>query len=208
MRHPDIARAGFFDGRQQLGPIGVIRNDERQLDAALPGTAFDAHPAGRERRHGVGKAARPAVSQSRRRTHHEDALEVGAFFLSHRAQVAKVDAKILVKRAQMHESAVQVNWRVEALSAQQRNHALAFSQTVDAEQMCALWLLRYRADQMAGFCPSGLVAKHRQCEGCFRHEHVARHESERPARRIGTSFVVARDDDAAAAMFEHDLRRA
>jgi len=45
MRHPDFLRACLLDREGQFIPIGMVGNDQRQLDAALLGALADAHPA-------------------------------------------------------------------------------------------------------------------------------------------------------------------
>ena len=52
VRNPDFAGAGRGDGRGQAVPVGVIGNDQRQLDAVLARPRADPHPAG-------GKGGRP-----------------------------------------------------------------------------------------------------------------------------------------------------
>ena len=93
VRHPDLAGARLGDGGEKLRPVGMIGDDERQLDAALAHAAFDAHPAGRERRHRIGEAARPAVGKRRRRTQHERARQRVALGIRRRPDIAEVDAR-------------------------------------------------------------------------------------------------------------------
>src|SRR5688572_25130785 len=45
VRHPDLAGARLDDGFQKLVPVGMVGDDERQLDAALFRALADAHPA-------------------------------------------------------------------------------------------------------------------------------------------------------------------
>ena len=54
----------------------VVGDDQRQFDAALLGALADAHPAGGEARHGIGKAPRPAVGKGRGRADHDGAGEI------------------------------------------------------------------------------------------------------------------------------------
>jgi len=54
----------------------------------------------------------------------------------------------------------------------------------------------------------GRVAKHRQAERRFGDEHVAIDRLERRTGRVRAAFVVAGDDDAAAAVIKDDLRAA
>ncbi len=56
-----FAGAEFGDGAGQFVPVGVVGEDQRQLDASLPGAGPDPHPAGGEGVDRIGEAPRPAV---------------------------------------------------------------------------------------------------------------------------------------------------
>ena len=74
--------------------------------------------------------------------------------------------------------------------------------------MRALGLARDGGEQAVDLGFRRLVAEHRQRERRLGDEHVAGHELEGRAGRIGGALVVAGDDGALAVPVEHDLRRA
>ncbi len=45
MRYPDFAGLQLADRVGQFVPVGMVGQDQRQLDIALPGALADAHPA-------------------------------------------------------------------------------------------------------------------------------------------------------------------
>ena len=47
---PDLAGAGLQDGAAEVVPVGMVGDDERQLDALLAGPGPHPHPAGGEGR--------------------------------------------------------------------------------------------------------------------------------------------------------------
>ena len=55
------ARVELGDGGGELGPVGVVGDDEGELDAALAGAGADLHPAGGEGDERVGEAADPGA---------------------------------------------------------------------------------------------------------------------------------------------------
>ncbi len=208
MRDPDVLGAGIERGRDQLGPVGVIGDDQRQLDAALAHAALDAHPARGEGRHGVGEAARPAIVHGRRRAEDEGAGQLGGLHVGHGADIAEVDAETLVELAHGHHGTVQVDRRVIAGFACEADHALALAEAVGADQVGALRVAAERGDEAGDLARGGLVAEDGEGERCFRHEDVAGDELEGCAGGIGRALVVARDHRAPAVPFEHDLGRA
>ena len=94
MRDPDLRGAGLADRRGQLVPVGMVGDDQRQLDAALLGALADAHPARGEAGDRIGKAARPAVGEGRGRADDDRAGEIALRPLStrRRLQLAEIDA--------------------------------------------------------------------------------------------------------------------
>ena len=95
VRDPDLGRAGRRDGRGQAVPVGVVGDDQRQLDAALARAGAHAHPARRERGHRIGKAARPELLQCRWRAERDRAGELRLLGVAHGAQLAERDAALL-----------------------------------------------------------------------------------------------------------------
>src|SRR3546814_1616252 len=61
VRHPHFGRVDLGNGRGQFGPVGVVGDDERQFDIALPRALANAHPAACHGGDRIGQAARPAV---------------------------------------------------------------------------------------------------------------------------------------------------
>ena len=100
---------------------------------------------------------------------------------------------------------MKIDRRIIARLPGQHDHALAFAETIDAEQMGALGIGRKRSDQPQGFLLRRLVPEHRQAECRLGDEEIAWDEFERPAGRIGTALVVARHDHARALPVEHHL---
>src|SRR6478736_8297056 len=45
VRNPHLVRAGLVNRPRQFAPIGVVGDDERQLDTTLPRPGADSHPA-------------------------------------------------------------------------------------------------------------------------------------------------------------------
>src|SRR3546814_9584095 len=43
VRHPHFGRVDLGNGRGQFGPVGVVGDDERQFDIALPRALANAH---------------------------------------------------------------------------------------------------------------------------------------------------------------------
>ena len=121
----------------QLGPVGMVGDDQRQLGAALAGAGAYAHPARGHRRHRIGEAARPAVGDRRGRAEHDGALEGLEDRVRHQRDVAEIDAVLLVELAQRGERAVQPDALVVARGAQQPDHPLALAQRIDAHQVSA-----------------------------------------------------------------------
>src|SRR5215203_7497020 len=61
VRDPDFARRKLADRAGQLVPVGMVGDDQRQLDVRLPRPLADAHPAGGHSRDRIGQPTRPAV---------------------------------------------------------------------------------------------------------------------------------------------------
>ena len=60
--HPGLGRVHLLDCVREFLPVGMVGDDERQFDTALPGALAHTHPA---RGHGsdrFGQAAAPAVA--------------------------------------------------------------------------------------------------------------------------------------------------
>ena len=208
VRDPDLAGAGGRDGRGQPVPVGMIRNHQRQFDAALPGAGPHPHPARGERRHRIGKAPGPDVRRRRRRRQRDGAGEIGFLHALDRTQFAERDAAALIVRRDLLHRAMQIDRRVVAGQTQQRDHALRLAERIGADQMRALRKQRHRRQQLLHLIRRIAMAEHRQAKRRFGDEDVARHHLERRAGRIGRVLVIAGRDDAGVLAGHRDLRRA
>ena len=128
--------------------------------------------------------------------------------LGRRLQRAERDAQALVKGAEVPQRAMQVDGPVVARLPQQGDDPLRLAQRIGADDMGA-FREKGEALQQPGDLVRGVrMAEDRQGEGGLGDEDVAGHRFEARAGRVVAALVVARDDDAAAAPFQHDLRRA
>ena len=65
MRDPELARSKFLHRLGEFLPIGVVGDDERELDALLARAGSDAHPAAGEGVDVVAEAAGPPLPEHR-----------------------------------------------------------------------------------------------------------------------------------------------
>ena len=72
------------DGGGELGPVAVVGDDERELDAALAGAGADLHPARGHADDRVGEAADPGALEGRGGAEDDLAGEVAGAALSRR----------------------------------------------------------------------------------------------------------------------------
>src|SRR5260221_385882 len=117
-------------------------------------------------------------------------------------------ALFLIERAERQQRPVEIDGIGVTLSAQQRQHALALAERIDADDMTALREELHRMEQLADLLRIGWMAEYRQPEGRLGDEDIAALRLEGRAGRVGPALVVAGDDDAAPAILEHDLRAA
>ncbi len=101
---------------------------------------------------------------------------------------------------------MQVDRLIVTRGAQQRDDALGLAERVGADEMRALGEEGNRAQELCDFGCGIAMTEHRQAERRLGDEHVARHEFERRAGRIGRVLVVARRHNAHAAGLDQDLR--
>src|SRR3546814_16785155 len=76
VRDPHLPGRDFGEGSGELVPVGMVGDDQRQLDIALTGALADSHPA---RGHGgdrIGQAPRPAVVESAGRAEDDPSLQL------------------------------------------------------------------------------------------------------------------------------------
>ena len=92
--------------------------------------------------------------------------------------------------------------------AQQRDDALRLTERIRADQMRALREQSDRVEQLRNLLIRIAMAEDRERKGRLGDEHVALHQLERHARRVGHVLVVAGSHDAQVAGFDGNLRRA
>jgi len=112
---------------------------------------------------------------------------------------------LLVKLAEALERSVNVDRAVMAAAPQLHDQPLRLAERIGADQNAALRIFVEPNQQPVDLAPGVRVAEDGEAEGRLGDEDVARNRLERSAGRVGAPFVVARDDDPLAAMFEHDL---
>ena len=207
VRHPHLARRDLGQRLGQLVPIGMVAQDQRQLDVLLPRALADAHPARCHRGDRVGQPPRPAVVERAGRTHHDVPRHLRLCRARRRPQLAQAYAQLLVQVAQPLQRAVQVDRRLVAALAQLGDHPLRLAQRIGADDHAPLRIGVQTRDQLVDLVARVGVPEDGQREGRLGHEHVALHRFEGRAGRVGAALVVARDHHPLAAMVEHDLRR-
>ncbi len=76
----DALCTGRFDGRQQAGPVGVVRQHESAIETLPPPRAAQLHPAAGETIGIVAEALHPRRACSRLRRQYDGLLEQGLVF--------------------------------------------------------------------------------------------------------------------------------
>ena len=187
----------------QLGPVAVIGDHQRQLDAALPGARAHAHPARGEGGDGIGQPPRPAVLAAPTGGH--STISPGSLFGASltSARSPEVDAELAV------EVAHGLRARRAARSAgRSRRRAAARSAAGSCRGR------RRRRDACARGTPASEASRRpiSRASGSWRNtgspkvasvtNRSQRTSSKGAAVGIGPALVVAGDDGAAA----HDAR--
>ena len=190
-------------------PVGMIGNHQRQFDAALARARAHPHPARGERRDRIGKAPRPEIGGGADGGASVMVPARSAFFMpcTGRSSPSAMPRLSIVVRDLFHR-AMQVDRRVVAGLADQRDHALRLAERIGADQMRALRKQRHRRQQLLHLVGGIAVAEHRQAERRLGDEDVAGHQLERRAGGIARVLVVAGGDDAGVLAGHRDLRRA
>lgn len=208
MGDPDFTGLRVLDGAGQFVPIGMVRNNERQLNTALADALFDGHPAGGHGENRFIHAAGPWFFQCAGRGDDDLAFE---FFLRDArgfTDFAEINAGAFVVISAVPRAAVQVNWRIVAGEAQEADDALGFAEAVGSDEMRAVGEVPYAIEQLGNFFFRVRVLEDRQTKRGFGDEDIALHGLERFDGLIVAAFVVAGDDDAFFVGFEQDLRGA
>src|SRR5262245_43905302 len=146
MRHPHFLRAGLGDGRDELAPIGVVRDHERKLDALLARSRAHPHPARGESGDGVRQPARPAVGDGRRRREHDLALELVAGGAGCGFERPEADAEGFVERATFGERAMKIDRTVVARVAQEFKQSYPFDGWITPLDSAALYIEKLDED--------------------------------------------------------------
>ena len=201
---------GLFDGPQQAGPIGVVREHEATVHTASPSGTTQAHPAAGEGVAVVAKAAHPGTASGGGRCDDQGLAQqwVGLFEVAGIQRLGDVDARFAVHPVQRFDRAVAED-RADA-GVQPMEDALGLAEGV--------------AEQHAGFAAGdiglppvidpgknlrlGLPAVNRQAEGGFGDKGVATHRFEGRAGTIGFDLVVAGRHPDLALVFQAYLGRA
>ncbi len=103
---------------------------------------------------------------------------------------------------------MQVDRRVVAGVADERDHPLRLAQRVAAHDMRPVWKGSRRAQQPADLVARVGVLEHRQAESRLGDEQIAGHQFEGLRRAVRQALVVAGDHDPLAPVLEQHLRRA
>ena len=103
---------------------------------------------------------------------------------------------------------MQIDRRVPAGIAQQRDHPLRLAQRIASHQMAALGLVGHRFQQPGDFRFGARMLEHRQPESGFGDQQVARHRLIGLRRTVGEALVVARHHHALPVLLHQHLRRA
>ena len=153
MGDPGLGGVDLGDGGGELGPVGVVGDDERQLDAALAGAGADLHPAGGEGDERVGEAADPGALEGGGGAEDDLAGEVAGAAAGEGGvgEVAEGDAAGGVVVAEAAEGAVEVDGGVVAGGAEQGDQALGLAEGVDADEVGALGELGEGVEELGDF---------------------------------------------------------
>ena len=109
MGDEQLAASGLGDRRAERLPIGMVGDDERQLDALLPGAGADPHPARGEGDDRVGEFSCPEILQRARRTDDDLPAELAALLGADLANLAERDALAFVIGREALQRAVDVD---------------------------------------------------------------------------------------------------
>ena len=208
MGDPHLGRADLAHGAAQIVPVHMVRDDERQFHAFLPGAGSDAHPARGEGSDRVWKAPRPEILDGGGRAQHDRALQVLPIGRGHLADVPHGNAGMLVERGELLHRAMDPDRPVMPRRPDQRDQALRLAERVGSDDVRALGKQGDRIEQLGDFARRVRVAEHRQAKRGLGDEHVAGNRLEGSASEVGRALVVAGDNDAPPAGLDHDLRRA
>lgn len=205
MRDPDFARPCFRYCRDKLVPVGVIGNDQRQFDTALPRPLLDRHPSRRHRDNGIIHTPRPRLLRRRRRR--DDDLAFQLFFRDSGrfAQFPKFDAVIFVELAHSDHAAMKVYRRVIASEAEQHDDALSLAKRVGRDKMRALGKVFEADEKLGDLVPRFGMLENRKAECRFGHEDIASDGFERRRGSVIAAFIIAGYNDAAILMLQKYL---
>ena len=201
------ARVELGDGGGELGPVGVVGDDEGELDAALAGAGAHLHPAGGEGDERVGEAADPGALEGGGGAEDDLAGEVAGAAAGEGGvgEVAEGDAAGGVVVAEAAERAVEEDGGVVAGGAEEGDQALGLAEGVDADEVGALGELGEGMQELGDLLLRRRVAEDREGEGGLGDEDVAGDGLEGGAGGVGGALVVAGGDDAQGGGGDLDL---
>ncbi len=185
MRDPDLAGPGLGDGLAQLVPVGMVGDHQRQLDAGLAGALLDAHPARGDGQHRIGQPPAPAILDGGGRRDDDLAGEFGLAGTERVPEFAQRNAAFDIEFAEPDHRAVQVDRRVVAGVAQERDHPLRLAQRVAADDVGTIGKCGSGAEQPADLVERIGVLEHGQPEGGLGDQQVALGQLERLCGAIG-----------------------
>jgi ATP-dependent Lhr-like helicase len=166
---------------------------------------LDGHPAGRLTEYGIGKAARPFLPYGGGRGDDDTAFQFVLGQAFDLAKIAEIDAEVAVGFAKAHHASVQIDGVFVSCLPQLGNDTLCFSKRVSGDQMATL-RFGFNGIQKFLYFPFHIgMGKDGEGEGCLGYDQVARDGFKRRAGGIALAFVIARDDGAAAVMFQQNL---
>ena len=208
MGDPGLARRQFADRAGQFVPVGMVGDDQRNLDPALPRPPAHPHPARRHRRDRVGQPPAPLVGQRRWRADDDLAAHILLWRVHHQPQLAQRHAILLVELAHPHHRAVQIDRLVPAGAAQLGDHPLRLAQRIGADQQTMVRLGFQPGKYLVELAGDRRMPEHRQAKGRLGDEDIAGHRLERRAGRVRPPLEVAGDNHPLALIFHQDLGRA
>ena len=171
VRDPDVPGADIVGRPEELVPVGVVGQDQGQLDPALSGALLHRHPPGSEADDGVGEAPCPAVGDGTRGCYDDLALELVSraplAARGRRPELAQGNPMFLVKRAQAHQGAVDVDRPLPAGGAQMRDHPLRLAERVGTDDVAALGEHADRRQKPRDLAFRRRMAEDREPEGRF-----------------------------------------
>lgn len=209
VRDPKRLWINFLNRLAQFVPVGVVRDDQRQLDAALFRTLAHRHPTARAADQRVRQAPRPFIGQRRRRSQHHLPRHLRLCRCRRIARFAQFNAEPLIEIGEFAQRAVQVDRRVPTRATKLRNEPLAFPERVYAHSMRPFGEGGKRGEELPNLFFGRRMTKNRKAECGFGYKKIARHWLKWFASWVKAPLVIARNDGSnglpAELCFDHHL---